>query len=98
MARRKLRTKPGSTLEPWLAVEHTQPLAAPLESVAEILETPLAAIQAAAEHVPPYYTVTGEPVWSVHLIAVRLGLRLSRVQRQRKRNGDKRWRSQHAAG
>src|SRR5207247_1328574 len=89
MSARKLRTKPGSTLEPWLAVEHTQPVAAPLERVAEILDTPLAVIQAAAERVAPYIRADGAEVYSVNLLAVALGLRPSRVERQRKRNASK---------
>jgi hypothetical protein len=61
-------------------------VAAPLVKVAELLQQPLCVVQAAGERVEPYYTLDGEPKWSVHLVGVALGLRRCRAERTRKRN------------
>jgi hypothetical protein len=63
--------------------------AAPSPVVAQHLDQPLEAVVEAAREVEPYYTVTGEPKWSVHLIAIELGLRRSRASKGRRPRDDR---------
>jgi hypothetical protein len=86
MSRERVPFRPDSPHVQWLAESGLQPIVGPLEYIAEQLGQPLELVQAAAEHVEPYVRVDGRPVWSVHLLAVALGLRRSRRERQRKRN------------
>lgn len=96
MARGRIVFDPGSGPSTWTSLDWGQPIAAPADRVAELLGVTVEEVHAAG--MEPYIRLDGKPVWSVNLVGVALGLRLSRVERQRKRNGDKRWRSQHAAG
>ena len=65
-----------------------EPVAAPAEEVAVRLGVTVEAVHAAG--VEPYYTVAGKPVLSIHLTAVALGLRRSRLEKGRQRDGRRR--------
>jgi hypothetical protein len=90
------RRQQGDRLAVWGREGFGDPIACPLPEVAERLGQPLALVQAAAQQVEPYIRLDGRPVWSIHLGAVALGLRRSRVERTRKKNQtDARWCEQH---
>jgi hypothetical protein len=85
MAKGRIRHAPGSAVSPWLTTEHCQPLAVPAEEVAAHLDVTVEEVLGAG--VEPYVSASGVPLISVHQTAVALGLRRSRIERQRKRNG-----------
>lgn len=69
--------QPGQGLGAWdTAVQGwSDPIAAPLERVAEVLQQPLECVREAARFVEPYTHAEGFPVWSVRAIGVILGVR-----------------------
>jgi hypothetical protein len=98
--RRRWHATQGAGLGVWdTAVDYSEPVAAPLDRVAEILEQPLECVAQAAERVDPYTRADGEPVWSVRLVGIQLGVRRSRAEarRVRDRGRDARMRQQRQA-
>jgi hypothetical protein len=71
----------------WETGTYGEPVAAPLERVAELHGVDLAVAIEAAKQVPPYTTATGEPRWSVQLIGVVLGVRESERNKHKRRTG-----------
>jgi hypothetical protein len=66
---------PGQGASCWVEVDSGHPIAAPLPTVAAILDLPLPLVEQAAAVVEPYIRNDGTPVWSVRRVGVVLGVR-----------------------
>jgi hypothetical protein len=66
----------GLPARPWLSYTDLEPIAAPAEEVAARLGVGIEQVHACG--VEPYYTVAGDPVLSIRLVGVALGIRRSR--------------------
>jgi hypothetical protein len=92
MARERLHLEPGGMVAPWLSYTDLEPVAAPAAEVAARLGVAVEQVHACG--VEPYYTVAGDPVLSIRLVGIALGIRRSRRDaarvRERKRSARRR--------
>ena len=87
MGRPAKHREPGSMAVPWLERLAWEPVAAPADDVARRLAVTVEEVCACG--VEPYWAADGRPLLSVHLVAVRLGLRPGRRQRRRRYERDR---------
>jgi hypothetical protein len=73
MARERLKRVPGALASPWIFSTDLEPVAAPAAEVAARLGVTVEEVHGCG--VDPYWRVDGEPVLSIHLVGVALGLR-----------------------
>jgi len=85
MRRERIRYEPGALVSPWLSYQDMEPLAVPADQVAERLGVTVEEVVAAK--VEPYIAADGAELLSVHLVAIALGQRRTRLERQQKRQG-----------
>jgi hypothetical protein len=84
MARERLKRVPGALASPWISSTDLEPVAAPAEEVAQRLGVTVEDVHACG--VEPYLAADGRPLLSLHLTAVALGIRRSRLEKARQRD------------
>jgi hypothetical protein len=82
MRRDLIRYEPSSAVSPCLSYQDLEPIAVPPTNVARRLSITVEQVLA---EVAPCAAADGRRLWSVHQVTVALGLRLSRIERARKR-------------
>jgi hypothetical protein len=82
---RRWHNETGAGLSVWAtSADYSHPVAAPAEEVAARLGVDLEQVLGCG--VDPYLAADGRRLWSINLVAVALGLRRSRLAKQRHRD------------